>query len=144
MKRIVFVAGILAIGVSAAIAQANIVEQRQQLMKDNGSHSQKMGAMLRGQAPFDLAQVQTSLKAYSQNSKKGPALFPENSKTPDSKALPAVWQNKADFDGIFAKFDQDAQAALVSIKDEATFKTEMPKVLGNCGTCHKTYRQPVS
>jgi cytochrome c556 len=144
MKRIVFVAGILAIGVSAAIAQANVVEQRQQLMKDNGSHSQKMGAMLRGQVPFDLAQVQTSLKAYSQNAKKGPALFPENSKTPDSKALPAVWQNKADFDGIFAKFDQDAQAALVSIKDEATFKTEMPKVLGNCGTCHKTYRQPVS
>ncbi|MGO4572325.1 c-type cytochrome [Microvirga sp. 2TAF3] len=144
MKRTVFVASLLALGVTAAIAQANVIEQRQKLMKDNGEHSRVIGAMLRGQAPFDLAQVQTALKAYSHNAKEAPSLFPENSKSGgNTKVLPAVWESKADFNAIFVKFEQDAQAALTSIKDEATFKAEMPKVLQNCGTCHKTFRQPV-
>ena len=30
---------------------------------------------------------------------------------------------------------------MASIKDEATFKAEMPKVLQNCGTCHNDFPQ---
>lgn len=143
MKRSVIAASILTLGVTAALAQADVIAQRQKMMKDNGEQSKVIGAMLKGQAPFDLAQVQTALKTYSRSAKGEPDLFPANSKEGNTKALPIVWEKKADFDAIFAKFDQDAQAALTAIKDEASFKAEMPKVLQNCGTCHKTFRQPV-
>lgn len=143
MKRTVVVASLLALGVTAAIAQSNVVEQRQSLMKDLGAQSRIVGGMLREQASFDLAKVQTALKTISDHAQKAGALFPESSKNTDLKneALPAIWENKAAFDAGFEKMSKDAQAALVAIKDEATFKTEFPKVLQNCGTCHKTFRK---
>ena len=36
----------------------------------------------------------------------------------------------------------DAKAAHGAIKDEASFKAEWPKVVANCGGCHKEYRKP--
>ena len=40
--------------------------------------------------------------------------------------MPAIWQNKADFDARFAKFVKDVQAAQAGIVDEATFKQIAP------------------
>jgi cytochrome c556 len=142
MKRSIFVAGLLALGVTAAIAQSNIVEQRQGLMKEMGAQSRTLGGMLRGQAPFDLAQAQAGLKVFSENAKKSTPLYPESTKGAEKTgALPTVWEKKPDFESHFAKLDQSAQAALAAIKDEATFKAEMPKVLQNCGGCHTSFRK---
>lgn len=142
MMRGVFVAGALALGVTAAVAQANVIEQRQNLMKQNGAATRTVSGMLRGQAPFDLAQVQSALRNYIEVGRVYPSLFPDNSKEGNNtKALPAIWENKADFNALNAKFVQDSQAALTTIKDEATFKTEMPKVLQNCGGCHQKYQR---
>ena len=69
-------------------------------------------------------------------------LFPENSKgVAKTEALPTVWESKAEFDKLFASLDAASQSALAKVTDEASFKAEMPKVLQNCGTCHKTYRK---
>jgi cytochrome c556 len=142
MKRTIFAAGLLALGVTAAIAQSNVVEQRQGLMKEMSAQSRAVGGMLKGEAPFDLEKVQAALKTFSQNAKQAPPLFPESSKAAEkTAALPTVWENKKDFEGHFSKLNQDAQAAMASIKDEASFKAEFPKVLQTCGTCHKTFRK---
>ena len=141
MKRIIYVAGLLALGVTAAIAQSNAVEQRQALMKEMGAQSRTLGNMMRGQAPFDAAQVQAGLKVFAENSRKVAPLFNERGDPAKTAALPAVWETKANFDSLSMKLSQDATAALASIKDEATLKAELPKVLQNCGTCHQTYRK---
>ncbi|WP_112662498.1 c-type cytochrome [Microvirga flavescens] len=141
MKRSLLVAGLVVLGVSAAIAQSNPVEQRQGLMKQLGSQVRTASAMLKGQAPFDLGQAKAALETFSTVAKQAPGLFPDSSKAEKSDALPTVWENKAAFDSNFSQFEKDAQTALASIKDEATFKTEFPKVLQNCGTCHKTFRK---
>jgi cytochrome c556 len=142
MVRRIFVAGALALGVTAALAQANVIEQRQNLMKQNNSHARTVAGMLRGQAPFNLAQAQAALQNYVVVGQQFPTLFPDNSKTGgDTKALPAIWENKADFTAHSTKFSQDAQAALTTVRDEATFKTELPKVLQNCDACHDKYRR---
>lgn len=142
MRRTVFVAGLLALGVTAAIAQSDVVKQRQDLMKQMGAQTRPIGGMLRGQEPFDLAKVQAGLKVFAENSHKVASLFPENSKNVgDTEALPSVWENKVKFEAHLTKFHQDAQTALVSIKDEASFKAEMPKVLQNCGACHNDFRK---
>jgi cytochrome c556 len=96
--------------------------------------------MLRGEQPFDLATVQAALKVFAEGAPKLPALFPNDSQTGDTKALPVIWQEQDKFKAIFTKLESDSKAAMTAITNEATFKTEMPKVLGNCGTCHTTYR----
>ncbi|MXQ10036.1 c-type cytochrome [Microvirga makkahensis] len=145
MKRTVFVAGLLALGVTAAIAQSDVVEQRQNLMKQMGAQTRPIGGMLRGQEPFDLAKVQAGLKVFAENSQKAAPLFPESTKdAPKTEALPSIWENKAQFESILTKLNRDATAALASIKDEATLKAEMPKVLQNCGACHNDFRKKSS
>jgi cytochrome c556 len=142
MLRTFFAAGLLALGVTAALAQTDVVKERQALMKQNGQATRTVAGMLRGQAPFNLEQVQAALKAYQNTAEKFASLFPKNSRTGDTAALPVVWEQKADFTARDAKFGRDAAAALAAIKDEATFKAEMPKVLQNCQGCHDTYRKP--
>jgi cytochrome c556 len=141
MVRGILVAGALIAGLSSVAAQSDPIAERQQMMKGMSQAAKGPGAMLKGEAPFDLAAVQTSLKSFADAGKKGPTLFPENSKTGhDTAALPAVWTKKADFDGQFTKFAEVATAAQASIKDEATFKATYPNVLKSCGGCHETYR----
>jgi cytochrome c556 len=142
MKRSIIVIGLMTLGLTAAIAQSNVVEQRQDLMKQFGTQSKTISGMLRGQAPFDLAQAKAALSTVSDAAKKLPQLFPESTKgVAKTEALPTVWENKAEFDKLFASLDAASQSALAKITDEASFKAEMPKVLQNCGTCHKTYRK---
>jgi cytochrome c556 len=142
MVRTIFIAGALVLGVGAAIAQTNAIKQRQDLMKANVAAARPTFGMLRGQAPFDLELVQTALKTFAQNAKQVPALFPETSKTGETRALPAIWENKTDFDKAAAKLEQDAQAAMSTIKDEASFKANYPTVVQNCDACHDKFRKP--
>jgi cytochrome c556 len=136
---------VLAIGASFGIALAagaDTIKERRELMKANGEASKPLVPMLRGAAPFDLATVQKALKTYENAADKMPGLFPPDSKTGDTHALPAIWEgdNKADLDARFKKFGEDAAAALASVKDEASFKATMPDFFKNCGGCHEKYR----
>jgi cytochrome c556 len=142
MIRIVIAAAALAASVQAAVPQnLDVIKEREQTMKDNGKAAGAAAKMLKGEAPFDLAKVQASLNTFVAVAKKMPGLFPDDSKTGgDTKALPAIWSDKADFDARFAKFGQDATDALATIKDQATFAAAMPAVFKNCGGCHEKYR----
>ena len=57
-----------------------------------------------------------------------------------TEALPVIWEKKAEFEAGYTKISADADAAAGAIKDEASLKAEMPKVLGNCGSCHRNFR----
>jgi cytochrome c556 len=139
MNRWFAAALVLAVSAGVAFADSAAIKARRDLMKANGDATKPIVGMLKG-APFDLATVQSSLKTYANAAAKMPALFPDDSRTGDTHALPAIWQNKADVDARFKKFGDDAAAALAAIKDEATFKANIPTVLKNCGGCHETYR----
>ncbi|RTM00039.1 cytochrome c [Ancylobacter aquaticus] len=135
-------AGIItAIAATAVTAQADVIKERQALLKQFGDATKPIGGMLRGSVPFDLAQVQAALDLYVKDAKVLPTLFPAGSGTGDTEALPAIWTNKADFDARFAKLGTDAAAARAAITDEASFKASFPGVVRNCGGCHDTYRQ---
>jgi cytochrome c556 len=138
--RIALAAALVSIGVTAATAQSAAIQARKDILKTFGPASQAPGLMLRNERPFDLAAVQASLRVFAEGSPKLPALFPADSQTGDTRALPAIWQEKDKFNAIFAKLEADAKAAMTAITNEATFRTEMPKVLANCGACHNTFR----
>lgn len=130
-----------AIAATAVVAQTDVVAQRETLMKELGTATRPAAGMLRGNVPFDLATVQAALDVYAKNAKALQPLFPEGSDTGKTDALPAIWQRKAEFDGLFAKFAADATASKAAITDEASFKATFPKVISSCGTCHDSFRK---
>ncbi len=143
MIRLLSVVAAVAVGATAVYAQSAAIGQRKEILKSWGGAMKDPGGMMKGETPFDLAKVQASLKTISDGAPKLATLFPDDSKTGgETQALPIIWEKKAEFEGIYKKIEADAKAASVAIKDEASFKAEWPKIGANCGTCHKTFRQP--
>jgi len=140
MKRIMMVALALSVGIGAAWADSDAIATRRALMKQDGQTSKQLFDMLKGNAPFDLATVQKALATYQDIAAKAPALFPPDSKTGDTNASPAIWDNIADFNAQFAQFGADAKDAAAAITDEASFKANIPKVFAHCGGCHEKYK----
>jgi len=133
----------LAVGATAVWAQnAAGIAARKDAMKAFGGAAKGPGGMAKGDAPFELPKVQASLKTIQETAVKAKGLFPDDTKTGETDALPAAFEKKADLMARFDKLGADAKAAEGAIKDEASFKAEWPKVVSNCGGCHKEYRKP--
>jgi cytochrome c556 len=142
MRLAVFAAtAALIAGVGAAVAQNNVIEQRQTLLKTFGTAIREPGAMMRGEAAFDAAKVKAALATFQTESPKLSALFPDGTLgVAGTKAQANISAERAQFSAIWTKLAADAKAADAAITNEATFKTEFPKVLANCGACHRPYR----
>jgi cytochrome c556 len=71
-----------------------------------------------------------------------PGLFPPGSAHKESRALPAIWANKTDFDRKAADLAAaaDRLAALAKAEDSAAFAAQAPAVEAACAACHKLYR----
>ena len=119
-----------------------LVEERQQLMKDHGAAWKHVQDQLKAGT---LAGVADDAQKMSDNAKKIPALFPEGSMTEKSKAKPEVWQKKAEFDAAAKNFGDQADklkaAALTNNMDNVQ---AVAKDFGRnaCGTCHTPFRVP--
>jgi cytochrome c556 len=141
MIRTVLAVTALAIGVTAVVAQSDPIAARKALMKANGDQSKIVGAMARGEAPFDLAKAKAALASFQDAGEKFPALFPDNSKTGgETAALPKIWEDKADFNAKLAKFAADAKAAGASVTDLDSLKAALGNIGKQCGGCHELYR----
>jgi len=142
--RIVLAVFAAALGVTTVFAQGDPIGARKAMMKSNGSSAGQGAKFMKGEEPFDLAKAQAIFAGYQKASAEFGKLFPDNSKSGDTAALPAVWENKADFNAKLAKFGADAKDAAAKVKDEASFKAAFPEVQKNCGGCHQTYRKRAS
>jgi cytochrome c556 len=141
MKRLTTLVIVMVCGAGAVWADSDAIAQRRALMKNDGLAAKKLYDMSKGTVPFDLAFVRASLKTFAEAAAKEPTLFPDDSKTGGgTAALPAIWENKADFNARFAKFAKDVAAAQAAIVDEASFKEVAPSVFQNCGGCHELYK----
>ena len=142
MIRIMLAAAAVALGITAVVAQSDPIAARKALMKTNGDQAKIGTAMAKGEAPFDLAKVEIMFTTFADASAKFPALLPDNSKTGgETAALPAIWENKADFDAKMAQFGKNATAAKTEIKDADGFKAKWGAFAKeNCGGCHEKYR----
>jgi cytochrome c556 len=146
MIRTVFAVAAIALGVTAAIAQQDPVAARKALMKANGDQGKIGAAMIKGEAPFDLAKAHEIFATWQNASTKAPALFSENSTDQPTaedpySASPDIWQNLEDFKARLAKLGADAKAADASVKDLDSFKAAFANIGKNdCGGCHEKYR----
>jgi cytochrome c556 len=138
--RTVLAVAALALGLTAVAAQQDPIAARRAIMKANGQAAQLGTKMSKGEEPFDLAKAKQVFQTY-QKVATAHELFPETSKTGDTNALPAIWENKADFEARLTKLATEAKTAEAAVHDLDSFKAQFTEVLKNCGGCHQTYRK---
>ena len=144
MLRVLAAVAALAIGATVVLAQnaAGIAARKDAMKSDRGGGQ---GARRHGEGRCSRSScpsVQASLKTIQETAAKAKGLFGDDTKTGETDTLPAAFEKKADVMARFDKLAADAKAAEGAIKDEASFKAEWPKVVSNCGGCHKEYRKP--
>lgn len=126
---------------------ADAVETRHGLMLQMATDLGKMGAMAKGEAPYDAAiasKAAANLTAVA--SVISMEQFPAGSevdKSADSFALPEVWANEADFVTKIAALNEATVAMqAVAGTDVEALKGGMAALGGACSGCHKVYRKP--
>jgi cytochrome c556 len=145
MARMVWMAGLLALGIGgtvaagAAWAQTDPVAQRRDEMKRLGAHLEAIKKTLdAGEPVAPIAARAEEMRGYFATL---PTLFPPGS-TEGSKALPAVWTDRAGFEQAAATATQAAAklAAAAGTNDTAATAAAFREVGGSCGGCHRNFR----
>jgi cytochrome c556 len=143
MIRAIFAVVAVAISATAVIAQSDLLSQRKALMKKNGEFAAALNKMVKGEAPYDAAQVQAAFAKWSETAAALPTLFPEPPKPgQDSRALPKIWENKSDFDAKIAAFTKAVNDNKTKAGTLDELKVAYPAVGKTCGDCHEPYRRP--
>jgi len=143
--------GAAAAGVAVLLGVAVVAEaqnapaqitQRQEAMKGQGAAVRTLTQMVRGEQPWNQQAARQAATTINNTAKMIPSLFPQGTGAEagvKTAALPAIWQNKADFDAK-AKTLEEESAKLMAANDEAAVKAQFPNVGKACGGCHENYR----
>ena len=122
-------------------AGAELIEARKAMMHMAATLTfENVMPAARNGGDVKLQQHSAESLAYFGHSIAG--LFPAGSLAPDSRASPAIWTNKADFEARSKAFG-DASARLAELAkagDSAGFAAQAKVVAGGCNSCHARYR----
>lgn len=147
-KKALLCALALSVGAGYAFTAAaqpkpeQLVKHRQSAMALIGWYFGPIGAMMRGDRPFDAAIVARNagyLEVLSHMPAEG---FQPSTKDEKTRTRPEVWTDKAKFDqgmesmqGEIAKLAQVARGG-----DQAAIRTQFGAVGKTCAACHDNYR----
>jgi cytochrome c556 len=141
MIRTIVLGAALAIGATAVMAQGDPIAQRKDLMKANGAATRSGNAMVKGEAPFDLAKAKEILATYAKTADTVHNYFPPPSKTGgETTAHPRIWEQQAEFRKRFDDWAADIKKAQAGTNDLESFRVAFQNVTKACGGCHETFR----
>jgi cytochrome c556 len=129
-----------------AIAQAKpevLVKQRQAAMTLIGKYFGPMAGMAQGKIPFNAGVVQRNAGFVDNLSRMPWDGFDASTRSIDTKALPAVYDNAAKFKEAASRLENEA-AKLVDVSkggDEGAIKAQIGALGKSCGGCHNDFRQ---
>jgi cytochrome c556 len=141
MVRTILVGAALAIGVTAAVAQTNVIETRRNTMKGVGAATRIGNQMSKGEIPFDAAKAKEVLATYAKAADVMHTYFPDTSKTGgETTASPKIWESQAEFRKRFDDWGAEIKKVSASADDLASFRTAFSTVTQACNGCHETFR----
>ena len=134
---------LVAVLAGGAASTTDVIQDRQQAMKDVGGAMGKLAAIAKGEAPFDAGVVSKNAATIAEALRKSADLFPEGSEKGDVEtwANPEVWSGRADFEKKLVAAEA-AAVAMQSVAVETAFAPALGKLGNTCKTCHQTYRRP--
>ena len=132
-------AGAMVGGATIAMAQANVVKERQENRKQAGAAMRAIKGIIDAKGPTAAAVAEAAkLKTLEAAFVK---MFPAGS-TQDSKALPAVWTDWAGFQAASKASDAayDKLATAAGSGDQAALAAAFADTGKTCGACHDKFR----
>jgi cytochrome c556 len=143
---------ILAIGLAALFGAAAHADDEVELAPSTLIAIRQAGYDLQGANLGDLKRAveakTTEVKPFKPNaeaivawSKVIPSLFPKGTDK-DTKALPAVWSDRAGFEKAAANLTAAAETLVkaADANDPAAFATAFKATADACGACHRPFR----
>lgn len=143
LKSTVVIGAVLGcLSFSSAFAQEEPQSARQAQMKVVGQSMKELGAIAKGEKPYDAAAVKAALEGVSTSMKAFPDQFPAGTETGmETEAAPAIWEKTDDFRAKSDKLAAEADTLLASVPaDQAGVGAAMKALGATCGDCHETYR----
>jgi Cytochrome c556 len=142
LKLVFATTTVLCLGIGAAIAAGEPQVVRQEMMKDVGKAMGAIGAIAKGEKPFDVEVIRASLQTMAEVGKTFPDHFPAGSESGfETEATPAVWEKPEEFKDKSAALVTAAEGQLAQLPaDQAGVGAVMKAVGSTCGACHETFR----
>ncbi|WP_265499278.1 c-type cytochrome [Paracoccus beibuensis] len=146
MRQIALAAAIAVTG-AAALAQSpeDAVEGRHGFMTMLSIEMGALAGMAKGEVPYDEAMATAAARnLMALASYDAPKLFVEGTSSEDlddSDALPAIWQDREDFEAQFAALQEAAQGIDQQVTGGQESLGPVVQKLGvTCRDCHDSYR----
>jgi len=134
------VAGAMVGGTTIALAQADVIKQRQDNRKETAATMRSIKGVI--DAKGDVKAVVASAAKLKQLELAFDKLFPAGSDKGETKALPAVWSDMAGFQAASKNADAayDKLAVAAGSGDLAAVTAAFGDTGKACGACHDKFR----
>ncbi len=135
--------GILGSGIAVAQDNMAVIEARKEALKRAGASMKAIQGFVR-EGSGSAEDVQKAVAVLVEVSGGMPTWFPEGTAqgVGKSEALPAIWQNRADFDKKVVAFQTEAKnfVPIAAGGDRAAIGKQLGAVGGTCKACHDSYK----
>ena len=142
-KYILFISTfvILSLPANSELSVEEVIKGRKALFSKNYSTAKRVQTFAT-KGEFDKAK--TLMLEMSENYKTLLEYFPENSKEGfKTEALPAIWENKDEFNNLMTKSSNDMMQLTKIIETSDDAKDTLGKLMwANCKACHSKFRKP--
>lgn len=118
------------------------VKYRKAALSVMGTHFARVGAVVKGERPYDKAAVEADVAVVEMMSKLPWSAFPPGSDTADSKAKPEIWKEQEKFQAASEKMQSEIAKLSVAAKsgDLGSIRTAFGATGQSCKACHDNYR----
>lgn len=118
------------------------VKYRQAAFTLMGAHTGRIGAVVKGEKPYDKAAVEADAAVLEMVSKLPWTAFPQGSDLANSKAKPEIWKEQDKFKAAADKMQAEVSKLSAAAKsgDLNAIKTAFGGVGQSCKACHDNYR----
>ena len=143
IKYIFFIVALSLISIPAysELTVEEIIKGRKALFSKNYSTAKKVQTFA---SKGDFEKAKSLMIEMSENYKKLLEYFPENSKEGfKTEALPAIWENKDEFNNLMTKSSSDMIQLSKIIETSDDVRGTLGKLMwANCKACHSKFRAP--
>jgi cytochrome c556 len=119
------------------------VKYRQSALTVMGTHMGRVGAVVKGEKPYDKASVEHDVAIIETMSRLPWHAFPAGSDTANSKARPEIWKEQDKFKAAAEKMQGEVGKLSVTAKsgDLNAIKSAFGGVGQSCKACHDDFRK---
>ena len=125
--------------VNSELSVEEIIKERKALFSKNYSTAKRVQTFA---TKGDFDKAKSLMLEMSQNYKTLIEYFPENTKEGfKTEALPAIWENKEEFNNLMNKSSNDMVELISIIENSDDIGSSLEKFMwGNCKSCHSKFR----